>query len=635
MEGLENPYLGWYDDEKWLMEEEYRKKEEDPNYKINYSLFGHYNTLRNKVYKTTGVSWYGGAGEQFFSAQDDTFGPTCTPDEFIAGLTAYAKKYEDAVTSAENTKKSLEANEPEYLTAARTKLEEAKKKQEAAKNAATSAKETLADANSQLETKTNKLNEVTEDYERYKAGTYAEAKSSYEAAFSALTAFNTANPEIEQNLKNAETVLDQAKAAKEAAETGYNEALSEKNEAETAYKKASANLQERKTEIANTKSELEIAQADVTTKQMAYENATRNYDASVQAVSDRKAESEALESAKNEAEKTLKEKESAKDQANSNLQEKKEKVSSAENELSSKESSLNVAEAALSQADSALKTANERKTKAEGSVKEKQTAVDTASKELESAKEKYEQAKKVKKEDPSTYEENFPELAELEKSVSAAEKILNEKKQALSDAEENEKSAQDAYDKACREYAAAVADYNIALSYVDKYTVYDIGKVSGIKVSGISNKTYTGKAIKQNIKVTHNGKPATFKVSYSGGNTTVGKHTVIITGTGKYTGTRKYTYSILPKTVGGRSYKKKKTSITVSYKKVKGVSGYQIAYRVKGASKWKYKTTTGKSKKLSSLKRRKTYEIRVRTYKTVKKTKYYSNWSGISKVKTK
>lgn len=37
MEGLENPYLGWYDDEKWLMEEEYRKKEEDPNYKINYS----------------------------------------------------------------------------------------------------------------------------------------------------------------------------------------------------------------------------------------------------------------------------------------------------------------------------------------------------------------------------------------------------------------------------------------------------------------------------------------------------------------------------------------------------------------------------------------------------------------------
>lgn len=319
MEGLENPYLGWYDDEKWLMEEEYRKKEEDPNYKINYSLFGHYNTLRNKVYKTTGVSWYGGAGEQFFSAQDDTFGPTCTPDEFIAGLTSYAKKYEDAVTSAENTKKSLEANEPEYLTAARTKLEEAKKKQEAAKNAASSAKETLADANSQLETKTNELKVATEAYEKYKAGTYAKAKSSYEAASSALTAFNKANPEIEQNLKNAETVLDQAKAAKEAAETGYNEALSEKNEAETAYKKASTNLQERKTEIANTKSELEIAQTDVTTKQMAYENATRNYDASVQAVSDRKAESEALESAKNEAEKTLKEKESAKDQANSNL----------------------------------------------------------------------------------------------------------------------------------------------------------------------------------------------------------------------------------------------------------------------------------------------------------------------------
>ena len=41
------------------------------------------------------------------------------------------------------------------------------------------------------------------------------------------------------------------------------------------------------------------------------------------------------------------------------------------------------------------------------------------------------------------------------------------------------------------------------------------------------------------------------------------------------------------------------------------------------------------SKKISKLKAKKTYYIQVRTYKTVKGTKYYSAWSKVKKVKTK
>ena len=58
-----------------------------------------------------------------------------------------------------------------------------------------------------------------------------------------------------------------------------------------------------------------------------------------------------------------------------------------------------------------------------------------------------------------------------------------------------------------------------------------------------------------------------------------------------------------------------------------GGTTYQIAYKKKGTSKWKYTTTTSKSKTIKSLKKGKKYYVKVRAYKTVDGKKIYGSWS--------
>lgn len=77
----------------------------------------------------------------------------------------------------------------------------------------------------------------------------------------------------------------------------------------------------------------------------------------------------------------------------------------------------------------------------------------------------------------------------------------------------------------------------------------------------------------------------------------------------------------------------------VSYKKVSGAKGYQIAYSTSRKFKksgTKYKTTTLRSKTLTRLKKNKTYYVKVRAYKkdsTGKKV--YGKYSKVKKVKLK
>lgn len=74
----------------------------------------------------------------------------------------------------------------------------------------------------------------------------------------------------------------------------------------------------------------------------------------------------------------------------------------------------------------------------------------------------------------------------------------------------------------------------------------------------------------------------------------------------------------------------KKLTVKMSMKvSSTGGSKYQIAYRVKGSSTWKYVTTTNQSKTITGLKSGKTYQVKVRSKKTVDGRTYSSEWSTV------
>jgi hypothetical protein len=90
---------------------------------------------------------------------------------------------------------------------------------------------------------------------------------------------------------------------------------------------------------------------------------------------------------------------------------------------------------------------------------------------------------------------------------------------------------------------------------------------------------------------------------------------------------------------------KAKTSITVKWKKLsaanrKKVSGIEIQYSTNkkftdAASKVKTAKKTSASRKITSLRRKTTYYVRVRTYRLLNGKKYVSKWSAVKSVRTK
>lgn len=136
-----------------------------------------------------------------------------------------------------------------------------------------------------------------------------------------------------------------------------------------------------------------------------------------------------------------------------------------------------------------------------------------------------------------------------------------------------------------------------------------------------------------------------YTVKYSSGCKNVGKYAVTVTFKGEYKGTYTRTYNVVPQGTKLKSVKAGKKSFKATWKKQKTqTSGYQLAYSTSKKFAEKVKTTTvsknGTVKKtVKKLSKKKTYYVKVRTYKTVKsgkKTiKLYSGWSAAKKVKTK
>ena len=161
-------------------------------------------------------------------------------------------------------------------------------------------------------------------------------------------------------------------------------------------------------------------------------------------------------------------------------------------------------------------------------------------------------------------------------------------------------------------------------------------------VSGISTKAFTGKNITQSITVKYNGKTlkngTDYTVSYSN-NKKIGTATVKIAGKGSYTGTVTKTFKINPAKQEIQKLTAKSKAFFVDWAQKGSATGYEIQYATnsKFTRAKKVTITNNKTDKttVSKLSGKKKYYVRVRSYTTVKGTKYYGAWSASKSVTTK
>ena len=130
------------------------------------------------------------------------------------------------------------------------------------------------------------------------------------------------------------------------------------------------------------------------------------------------------------------------------------------------------------------------------------------------------------------------------------------------------------------------------------------------------------------------------------GGKVVGQYKVTVNCKGNYTGSKTAYFSLNPKGTKLSKLTKKKKSFTAKWKKQTAnmgngkINGYQIQCSLKKNFASGNKTVTvGDVKKTSrtvkGVKAKKTYYVRIRTYKKVGGKTFYSPWSGVKKVKTK
>ena len=161
-------------------------------------------------------------------------------------------------------------------------------------------------------------------------------------------------------------------------------------------------------------------------------------------------------------------------------------------------------------------------------------------------------------------------------------------------------------------------------------------------ISGISNKSYTGKNITQSITVKYNGKTlkngTDYTVSYSS-NKNIGTATVKVTGKGSYAGTITKTFKINPAKQEIQKLTAKSKAFFGDWAQKGSATGYEIQYatnsKFTSAKKVTIKNNKTDKTTVSKLSGKKKYYVRVRSYTTVKGTKYYGAWSSVKNVTTK
>ena len=173
-------------------------------------------------------------------------------------------------------------------------------------------------------------------------------------------------------------------------------------------------------------------------------------------------------------------------------------------------------------------------------------------------------------------------------------------------------------------------------------------KITPAVTLSASSYTYDGKVKKPTVTVKDGSTKlasSQYTVTYKN-NKNVGKASATVTLKGNYSGSKTVTFKINPKGTSIKSLTKASKAVTVKWTKqatkmsASRITGYQIqlATDSKFTKNKKMVSVSGYSKvskKATGLKGGKKYYVKIRTYKTVGGTKYYSPWSKVKTVTTK
>ncbi|MEE1229467.1 MAG: fibronectin type III domain-containing protein [Lachnospiraceae bacterium] len=163
-----------------------------------------------------------------------------------------------------------------------------------------------------------------------------------------------------------------------------------------------------------------------------------------------------------------------------------------------------------------------------------------------------------------------------------------------------------------------------------------------VSISNPTNVCYNGKAKTRTMTLTYNNKSLVAGKDYNifyEDNVGVGTAVIRIEGIGNFNSLayRNFTIKPIPTRIKKLIRGKRKFRVVIA-KRIKMTTGYQVQYSTRKSmsnSKKKILKKTKTKYTFKKLKRKKTYYVRVRTYKTVDGIRYYSKWSPIRSIKTK
>lgn len=168
--------------------------------------------------------------------------------------------------------------------------------------------------------------------------------------------------------------------------------------------------------------------------------------------------------------------------------------------------------------------------------------------------------------------------------------------------------------------------------------------IEDASISNISKKNYTGRAIRPSVTVKYGGKRLKenkhYTVSYKK-NRNPGIATVTITGKGAYKGTKTASFTIEPRKAAIKTVKSsKKKRLSVAWRRDSAVTGYQVVIATNKSFRSNKKSKVLPKNKMTSctfknLKSKKTYYVKVRSYKSVKGGVVYGPYSSVKKIKVK